>query len=142
MTLIHSALMAPALLLSVTFLQSKPGSASLSAERYSSVQKLKMNAIDTAAANQTPNFVFIRKQRIQRMLGSLDSVAAATQQMKPEMAERIEPVIVDLAEQAIELATDQSLQAPGTDAALTKLEITVTELVHTMSRLVEPEASL
>ena len=88
------------------------------------------------------NFVYERKVRIQRVLLALDRVAAATLQMKPEMASRLEPVVVDLAEQAVDLSSDEALRLPDTDANLTKLEETVLHLIETMSRVVEPEILL
>jgi hypothetical protein len=88
------------------------------------------------------NFVLQRKARIQNVLMQLDQIAQVTAQMKPETADRVEPVIVDLAEQAIDLANEQALQSSETDAVLTRIEATVTELTRTMNRYVEPEASL
>jgi hypothetical protein len=139
-TLIQSTYLIPIVALVAALVQSHGAlaSASNSQEKRGATQATH---IAQAPSNQM-NFVFIRKQRIQRVLVALDKVAAVTQQMKPENAERIEPVIVDLAEQAIELANENTLKADSTDLTLTKLETTVTELVHTMSRYVEPEASL
>ncbi len=107
-----------------------------------SVPHVKSHA--TVQAKQAPqmSFVLQRKERIQNVLLALDQVAEITAQMKPETADRIEPVIVDLAEQTIDLANERALQSDETDAALGKIEATVTELIRTMNRYVEPEASL
>ncbi len=88
------------------------------------------------------HFIYERKARVQRVLLALDRVAAATLQMKPETASRLEPVIVDLAEQAVDLSSEEALSSPSTDAILTHLEETVSHLIQTMSRVVEPEISL
>ncbi len=94
-----------------------------------------LNQIRTAAVLQ-------RRERLQKVLLSLDGIAQATLQLRPETASRIEPVVVDLAEQAIELTRDDSVVSGEADQALLKLENTVSQLVQTMSRYVEPEMSL
>lgn len=102
----------------------------------------KAHASVQAQHSPQMSFVLQRKERIQNVLIALDQVAEITAQMKPETADRIEPVIVDLAEQTIDLANERALQSDETDAALGKIEATVTELIRTMNRYVEPEASL
>lgn len=83
-----------------------------------------------------------RKMRIERLLVSLDRVASVAIQMRPENAERLEPVIVDLAEQTLELVTHEAIQNNETDIELDRLEVTVGRLVKTMNRMIEPEMSL
>jgi hypothetical protein len=83
-----------------------------------------------------------RKLRIQRLLISLDKVAAVAVQMKPENAERLEPVIVDLAEQTLNLVGQSEIQNVKTDSELDRLELTVGELANALSRTIEPEISL
>lgn len=98
--------------------------------------------LDREAAVLQTNFVLQRKARIARVLLALDRVAQATLQLKPDTASRIEPVVVDLAEQAVDLSSDEALHSTDTDATLSKIEDTVSHLVRTMGRLVEPEMSL
>lgn len=123
MTLIHTALMIPAATVLVA----------------ASVSQDRQSAINSKAR---ATFVQQRKERIERMLLALDRIAAATQQMKPETAARIEPVVADLAEQTIDLASQRALDSKSTDDQLTKLEATTSELMRTMRRIVEPEADL
>jgi hypothetical protein len=90
----------------------------------------------------TSEQVIARRLRIERLLMTLDHVTVAVVQMKPEHVDRIEPVIADLAEQAIDLVGDESVVNPETDAEITRIEKTVDRLVGALDRLVEPEASL
>ena len=99
-------------------------------------------AVNTSRQDAQIQFVLQRKERIQKVLVTLDHIAQLAAQMKPETADRVEPVIVDLAEQAIELANERALRANETEASLKKIELTVSQLSHTIDRYVEPEASL
>lgn len=83
-----------------------------------------------------------RKVRIQRLLISLDKVAAVAIQMKPENTERLEPVIVDLAEQTLNLVGQSEIQNVKTDSELDRLELTVGELANALNRMIEPELTL
>ena len=83
-----------------------------------------------------------RRERIARLLVMLDHVASATLQLKPETASRVEPVVVDLAEQTIDLSSDGVIREDSTDARLMKLETTVSALVKVMRKYVEPEMEL
>lgn len=83
-----------------------------------------------------------RRLRIERLLISLDRVAEVALQMKPETTQRLEPVIVDLAEQTLELVGSDEIQNVKTDTELDRLETTVGELVNAMNKVIEPEMSL
>ena len=86
--------------------------------------------------------VLQRRERLQKVMLALDGIAQATLQLKPETASRLEPVVVDLAEQAIELTRNESQNSVEADQSLLKLEKTVSQLVRTLNRFVEPELSL
>ncbi len=86
--------------------------------------------------------VLQRRERLQKVMLALDGIAQATLQLKPETASRLEPVVVDLAEQAIDLTRDDSLNAVESEQSILKLEKTVSQLLRTMSRYVEPEMLL
>lgn len=83
-----------------------------------------------------------RKLRIERLLISLDKAAEVAVLMHPQNSERLEPIIVDLAEQTLNLVGASEIQNVKTDAELDRLELTVGQLVHAMSRMIEPEMSL
>lgn len=133
MTLLQSALIVPGLSLGAIF----AGSHQIGTQK----SVLPAAAVVKTSQAQT-DFVLQRKERIQNILVALDRLAEITAQMKPETADRIEPVVVDLAEQTIDLANARALQSSETDASLNKIEHTLLELTRALSRYVEPEASL
>lgn len=95
----------------------------------------------TRAATQE-NQIIERRIRIERLLMALDQVAAVALQMQPEQAERLEPVIVDIAEQTLELVPDAQIKLASTDGELDRLEDMLGKLIGSMNRMVEPEMSL
>jgi hypothetical protein len=139
MTLLQSALILPVITLAATFDSHQvTAAASRFGERSMAVPKTRT----VRPAPPQTDFVLQRKERIQNVLVQLEHIAQVTAQMKPETADRVEPVIVDLAEQAIDLANERALRSSETDVVLTRLEMTVSELGRTMNRYIEPEASL
>lgn len=97
-------------------------------------------AVEKATAQE--DRVVERRIRIERLLMALDHVAAVALQMQPEQAERLEPVIVDIAEQTLELVSDSQIRQTSTDGELDRLEDMLGKLIGSMSRMVEPEMSL
>jgi hypothetical protein len=138
MTLFQTAVMVPVLAIGATF---DSHHASAAAAHYGERTLSAPHHADVKAELQT-RFVLQRKARIQNVLLQLDHIAEVTAQMKPETADRVEPVIVDLAEQTIDLANEKALRSSETDSALTKIEATVGQLGKTMNRYIEPEANL
>ena len=86
--------------------------------------------------------VVTRKLRIERILVALDRVAETAMQMNPDRAASLEPVILDLANQTLELTDASAVAKADTDEALDELETTISQLVGVIGRLVEPEMSL
>ena len=139
---ISATLIVPALFIGFSFTPATTASAtSLSMEKKMSVAPRTSRA---APPILPATYVMQRKARIARVLLALDKIASATLQLKPETASRLEPVVVDLAEQAVDLSSDEALltTSGATDDSLARLEDTVSHLVKTMNRLVEPEMSL
>ncbi len=95
------------------------------------------------AAQQHPNDPLLhRRLRIERVLLTLDQVAAVALQMTPEHSSRVEPVLVDLAEQTLELIDDASIRASATDDELDRIEETLMGLMTSINRMTEPEMTL
>jgi hypothetical protein len=139
MTLFQTAFIIPVVALGAAFDSHQvTASAARFGERSMAMPKYK----DDSQAQTQMSFVLRRKERIQNVLIQLDRIAQVTAQMKPETSDRVEPVLSDLAEQTIELATEDGLQSPETDAALERIEATVSQLTKAVNRYVEPEASL
>lgn len=86
--------------------------------------------------------IISRRLRIERILITLDGIAAAALQMNPDQAVQIEPVLVELAEQTLLLTSEDAVLEPSTDGELTEIEETVEDLVVAVERMVEPEMSL
>jgi hypothetical protein len=86
--------------------------------------------------------VIARRMRIERIMMTLDYVAEVTMQMHPDQLDSVEPVIVDLAEQTLELTSVEAVLDEGTDEDLDELESTVDDLVIAIERYVEPEMNL
>lgn len=84
----------------------------------------------------------LRRVRVERILVTLDHVAAVAVQMNPDHADRIEPVINDLAEQSLELASEEAVSTSASDEDLERIEKTIDGLVTALDRMVEPELSL
>lgn len=106
------------------------------------------DANDTSASNDakdetlTTDTVLTRRLRIERILMTLDGIAQVALQMSPDQALRIEPVLVDLAEQTIELSDEDLVRTSDADRELNEIENTVDELVAAIEKMVEPEHSL
>jgi hypothetical protein len=96
----------------------------------------------SAPAAKASYSVIYRRMRIDRVLTTLDQVAAVTQQMSPEHSNRIEPVLVDLAEQTLGLVDEETIGAKETDQQLDRIEETLTGLMRSVNRMVEPEVML
>jgi hypothetical protein len=86
--------------------------------------------------------VMLRQLRIERLLTALDRVAEAAGKMQPERAQALEPVVLDLAGQALNLTSERAVLNSATDEELEKLEKTVQRLMTVLSKHVEPEMSL
>lgn len=86
--------------------------------------------------------VISRRIRIERILMALDGVAEVALQMSPEQSARLEPVIIDLAEQTLELTTEDAAFRGSTDVELSEIEATLEKLVTAVERLVEPEMTI
>jgi hypothetical protein len=86
--------------------------------------------------------VIARRMRIERIMMALDYVAEVTLQMHPDQIDAVEPVIVDLAEQTLELTSVEAVLDEATDEDLDQLETTVDDLVLAIERYVEPEMNL
>lgn len=102
----------------------------------------KVQSVASTKLAAAGDLIVQRKLRIERLLISLDQVAAVTLMMKPETASRLEPVIVDLAEQTLKLVDNDAIVSVKTDNELDRLEVTVGSLMKTMDRVIEPEVSL
>ncbi len=83
-----------------------------------------------------------RRVRIENILGALNRVAEVSMQMDPDRAAELEPVILDLAEQAMELSASEVVVKASTDAELTKIEDQVKELTIALAGSIEPEMTL
>ena len=83
-----------------------------------------------------------RRLRIEGLLSNLDHVAAVAMQMKPEEADRLEPVIVDLAERTLELVDAEQLVQPSAEQELEDLETALSSLMEALTRQVQTEAVL
>lgn len=83
-----------------------------------------------------------RRERIERLLTNLEVVAGIAQQMAPERAAQIEMVLDEMVGQCVELANERALRDRATDAKLLSLEKSLSRLVNTFDRILEPELSL
>lgn len=83
-----------------------------------------------------------RRLRIDGLLSNLDHVAAVAMQMKPEESDRLEPIIVDLAERTLELVDAEELRDPSADTELDDLESTLKGLMQALTRQVQTETTL
>ncbi len=63
-------------------------------------------------------------------------------QMKPEESIRLDPVLNDIAQETLDLVDDDSLSADQLDDQIGALEKTVSHLVKSLQREIEPEATL
>lgn len=75
----------------------------------------------------------LRQLRVERVLVALDRLAEVSLRMEPARAQILEPVILDIAEQVLDLKTDEDLE---------RIETRVHHLVKALDRMVEPEMSL
>jgi hypothetical protein len=136
MSIVRSALVIPAFI-SGLLMAKKPAE---TAPRQASSAVQTVSAERVSQRNLDP--VMSRKLRIERVLVTLDKVAAVTLQMSPERSSRIEPVLVDLAEQTLALVDEETLKASDTDEELDHIESTLAGLMNSMNRMIEPEMSL
>lgn len=154
MTLLKAAILVPVFVSGFWFTQTAP--ASLSAMSQARGEGVKKNASPRnpvrhpssvhpkRAAQRTVSEAaeLNRRLRIEQILMTLDRVAEVTGQMSPERAVALEPVLVDLAEQTLELTSDEAVQSPSTDEELDEIEGTVSKLVGVVETMIEPEMSL
>ena len=94
--------------------------------------------IDRTAADK----IVERRLRIEGLLSNLDHVAAVAMQMKPEESDRLEPIIVDLAERTLELVDAEQLADPSADLELDDLEETLKGLMQALTRQFATETTL
>lgn len=92
--------------------------------------------------SNVPEQVALNRARIERILSALNRVAEVSMQMEPERASQLEPVILDLAEQAMALSTQEIAIQASTFSDLEKIETTVKRLSHAVATSIEPELQL
>lgn len=109
----------------------------------SAARKARSEPTRASSSDRTsPEAIIEKRIRIERLLVSLDSIAAVALQMQPEHSSRLEPVIVDLAERTLELVDADVLATARADDELEEIESTVDGLMETMTRWVETETTL
>lgn len=101
-------------------------------------RKVAKKEPEKSAADQ----IIHRRIRIEGLLTNLDHVAAVALQMKPEESDRLEPIIVDLAERTLELVDAEQLADPSSDRELDDLESTLKGLMEAVTRQVATETTL
>lgn len=143
MAIIKTLIFIPAALSGLWFAQPTMDPSPLRAER-----KAKAGTVSEATQSAQElelgpgHDVMARRMRLHNVLSQLDVVAGICMQMAPERSARLEPVLVDLAEQALRLSDDATIRRASTENELDKLEATIARLVKAISRVVEPEFSL
>lgn len=123
-------------------LSSFSGSHALSPTKVQSVVERVASTGERKVADRAGELLIQRRLRIERLLISLDRAASVAIQMHPQNSQRLEPVIVDLAEQTLNLVGSSEIQNVKTDSELDRLETTVGELMSAMNKMIEPEMSL
>lgn len=103
---------------------------------------VRSTEVRSASSSPLKEEVMIRQLRIERILMTLDQLATIAVHMPPERAATLEPVLVELADQTMELTTEKAVVSVKTDSALEKIEATLERLGSALERLVEPEMSL
>lgn len=106
------------------------------------VVKKKKKAQTAVAERMAADVIIERRLRIEGLLTHLDQVAAVAMQMKPEEADRLEPVIVDLAERTLELVDAEALAEPAADIELEDLEEALAKLMEAVTLQVQTETVL
>lgn len=86
--------------------------------------------------------VVANRIRIEKILEVLNRVAEASIQMEPERASQLESVVLDLAEQAMALSTQDVAIKASTLKDLEKIELTVQKLSNAVANSIEPEMQL
>ncbi|MES2857119.1 MAG: hypothetical protein V4692_14720 [Bdellovibrionota bacterium] len=144
MMILRAALVIPAFASGLWFSESTvaPASAAGPVKAEASQAKKSSPAMSPVAVQKPNESVVARRLRIERVLMTLDHVAAVALQMNPESSERIEPVLVDLAEKTLELIDEDSIRSASADGELDRIEETLTGLMQTMNRMIEPEMTL
>ena len=84
----------------------------------------------------------VRRTRIENILAVLNRVAEVSMQMEPERAAQLEPVILDLAEQAMALSQREVVVKASTAKDLDQIEKVVRRLSHAVANSIEPEMQL
>lgn len=84
----------------------------------------------------------VRRMRIENILAVLNRVAEVSLQMEPERAAQLEPVILDLAEQAMALSQKEVVVKASTGRDLDHIEKVVRRLSHAVANSIEPEMQL
>jgi len=150
MTLIKFALVLPALVAGLWLAREAPP-VKEAAFASTGVRAVEAKISDVKARRVSPESrreaklteaVVTRRVRIERILMTLDRVAEVTLQMSPDKAMRLEPVLVDLAEQTVKLTSAEAVLRTSTDNELDEIEKTVDRLVTVVERTVEPEMTL
>lgn len=154
MTLIKSALALPALVAGLWLAKEAPpvkeaalasaGVRTIEAQISDKISDVKAHRASPESRREAKltEAVVTRRVRIERILMTLDRVAEVTLQMNPDKAMRLEPVLVDLAEQTIKLTSADAVLRTSTDNELDQIEKTVDRLVTVVERTVEPEMTL
>ncbi|MES2964749.1 MAG: hypothetical protein V4760_12725 [Bdellovibrionota bacterium] len=101
-----------------------------------------VETVDSGATHAAADLIVERRLRIEGLLTNLDHVAAVALQMKPEESDRLEPIIVDLAERTLELVDAEQLSDPSADLELDDLEETLKGLMQALTRQVATETTL
>ena len=94
------------------------------------------------ASTEADEVMVVRRTRIENILAVLNRVAEVSMQMEPERAAQLEPVILDLAEQAMALSQKEVVVKASTGRDLDQIEKTVRRLSHAVANSIEPEMQL
>lgn len=105
--------------------------------------KLAAPSVQTLEAGvEGDEVTLVRRTRIENILAVLNRVAEVSMQMEPERAAQLEPVILDLAERAMELSQKEVVLKASTARDLDQIEKTVRRLSHAVANSIEPEMRL
>ncbi len=87
--------------------------------------------------------ILIQRQiRIERILKLIDLLTEATQLMNPDQAWRIEPVLLDLTDQTLELVEEGVVSRPWADEKIKDIENSLERLVQALEKTVATEISI
>jgi hypothetical protein len=110
------------------------------------MQQLKLMQVKAQiqGVSQTQNEekIVLRRLRAERLLVTIHRVAELASQLSPDRAHRVEPVLVNLAEQTVTLTSREAAKSASTDVELEKLEVVLDRLASVLDHFVEPEVSL